>query len=50
GWAVKELSWNNKSADVQNLLTKALIECEGGAYTATLKQYQAKAKKSRFTD
>ncbi|GKB67862.1 endoglucanase 5 [Tanacetum coccineum] len=26
GWAVKELSWNNKSADVQNLLTKAMIE------------------------
>ncbi|GJW36109.1 endoglucanase 5 [Tanacetum coccineum] len=43
GWAVKEFSWDNKYAGVQILLTKVLIDGDGGAYTATLKQYQAKA-------
>lgn len=43
GWAVKEFSWDNKYAGVQILLSKVLIDGEGGAYTATLKQYQAKA-------
>ncbi|XP_062090042.1 endoglucanase 5 [Humulus lupulus] len=44
GWAVKEFSWDNKYAGVQILLTKILLEGKvGGAYTSTLKQYQAKA-------
>ncbi|CAI9096960.1 OLC1v1033234C3 [Oldenlandia corymbosa var. corymbosa] len=43
GWAVKEFSWDNKYAGVQILLSKVLFEGRGGAYTATLKQYQAKA-------
>ncbi|XP_024171945.1 endoglucanase 5 [Rosa chinensis] len=43
GWSVKEFSWDNKYAGVQILLTKVLLEGRGGAYTSTLKQYQAKA-------
>ncbi|KAI3728550.1 hypothetical protein L6452_17187 [Arctium lappa] len=43
GWAVKEFSWDNKYAGVQILLSKVLMDGHGGAYTATLKQYQAKA-------
>ncbi|KAJ0631440.1 putative cellulase [Helianthus annuus] len=43
GWAVKEFSWDNKYAGVQILLSKVLMDGYGGAYTATLKQYQAKA-------
>ncbi|XVF44542.1 hypothetical protein PTKIN_Ptkin02bG0132900 [Pterospermum kingtungense] len=43
GWAVKEFSWDNKYAGVQILLSKVLMEQKGGAYTSTLKQYQAKA-------
>ncbi|KVH95794.1 Carbohydrate binding domain CBM49 [Cynara cardunculus var. scolymus] len=43
GWAVKEFSWDNKYAGVQILLSKVLMDGNGGAYTATLKQYQAKA-------
>ncbi|KAH0990775.1 hypothetical protein GBA52_002258 [Prunus armeniaca] len=43
GWAVKEFSWDNKYAGVQILLSKVLLEGKGGAYTSTLKQYQAKA-------
>ncbi|CAN6675247.1 unnamed protein product [Malus baccata var. baccata] len=43
GWAVKEFSWDNKYAGVQILLSKVLLEGRGGAYTSTLKQYQAKA-------
>ncbi|KMT02637.1 hypothetical protein BVRB_9g203180 [Beta vulgaris subsp. vulgaris] len=43
GWAVKEFSWDNKYAGVQILLSKILLEGKGGAYTSTLKQYQAKA-------
>ncbi|XP_071702974.1 endoglucanase 5-like [Rutidosis leptorrhynchoides] len=43
GWAVKEFSWDNKYAGVQILLSKVLIDGDGGAYTATLKQYKAKA-------
>ncbi|KAF2321613.1 hypothetical protein GH714_000638 [Hevea brasiliensis] len=43
GWAVKEFSWDNKYAGLQILLSKILLEGRGGAYTATLKQYQAKA-------
>ncbi|TXG56902.1 hypothetical protein EZV62_018215 [Acer yangbiense] len=43
GWAVKEFSWDNKYAGVQILLSKILMEGKGGAYTSTLKQYQAKA-------
>ncbi|KAL9420292.1 hypothetical protein AB3S75_037966 [Citrus x aurantiifolia] len=43
GWAVKEFSWDNKYAGVQILLSKVLMEGRGGAYTATLKQYKAKA-------
>ncbi|KAD3641938.1 hypothetical protein E3N88_31162 [Mikania micrantha] len=43
GWAVKEFSWDNKYAGVQILLSKVVIDGDGGAYTATLKQYQAKA-------
>ncbi|XP_022155052.1 endoglucanase 5 [Momordica charantia] len=43
GWAMKEFSWDNKYAGVQVLLTKVLLEGRGGAYTTTLKQYQAKA-------
>ncbi|KAK9274534.1 hypothetical protein L1049_021783 [Liquidambar formosana] len=47
GWAVREFSWDNKYAGVQILLSKVLMEGHGGAYTSTLKQYQAKA--SYFT-
>ncbi|CAN4105505.1 unnamed protein product [Withania somnifera] len=43
GWAVREFSWDNKSAGVQILLTKSLLDGAGGSYTPTLKQYQAKA-------
>ncbi|CAA2956950.1 endoglucanase 5 [Olea europaea subsp. europaea] len=43
GWAVREFSWDNKYAGVQILLTKVLLDGAGGAYTSTLKQYQAKA-------
>ncbi|KAL1806818.1 hypothetical protein ACET3Z_029886 [Daucus carota] len=43
GWAVKQFSWDNKYAGVQILLSKVLLEGKGGAYTSTLKQYQAKA-------
>ncbi|KAL2459413.1 Endoglucanase 5 [Forsythia ovata] len=43
GWAVREFSWDNKYAGVQILLTKVLLDGAGGAYTETLKQYQAKA-------
>ncbi|XP_031272427.1 endoglucanase 5 [Pistacia vera] len=43
GWAVKEFSWDNKYAGVQILLSKVLMEGKGGAYTSTLKKYQAKA-------
>ncbi|KAK7264116.1 hypothetical protein RJT34_31720 [Clitoria ternatea] len=43
GWAVKEFSWDNKYAGVQTLLSKVLLEGKAGPYTATLKQYQAKA-------
>ncbi|KAJ8770032.1 hypothetical protein K2173_009779 [Erythroxylum novogranatense] len=43
GWAVKEFSWDTKYAGVQILLSKILLEGRGGAYTSTLKQYQAKA-------
>nr|XP_017217973.1 PREDICTED: endoglucanase 5-like [Daucus carota subsp. sativus] len=43
GWAVKQFSWDNKYAAVQILLSKVLLEGGGGAYTSTLKQYQAKA-------
>ncbi|OAY37446.1 endoglucanase 5 [Manihot esculenta] len=43
GWAVKEFSWDNKYAGVQILLSKILLDGRGGAYTSTLKQYQAKA-------
>ncbi|KAF9678685.1 hypothetical protein SADUNF_Sadunf07G0060700 [Salix dunnii] len=43
GWAVKEFSWDNKYAGVQILLSQILLEGRGGAYTSTLKQYQAKA-------
>ncbi|KAL5759121.1 hypothetical protein ACOSP7_017642 [Xanthoceras sorbifolium] len=44
GWAVKEFSWDNKYAGTQILLSKILMEGKGGgAYTSTLKQYQAKA-------
>ncbi|KAK8482814.1 hypothetical protein V6N11_047045 [Hibiscus sabdariffa] len=43
GLAVKEFSWDNKYAGVQILLSKVLMEKKGGAYTSTLKQYQAKA-------
>ncbi|KAL8105636.1 hypothetical protein AgCh_029439 [Apium graveolens] len=43
GWAVKQFSWDNKYAGVQILLSKVLLEGNGGAYTSTLKQYQAKA-------
>lgn len=43
GWAVKEFSWDNKYAGVQILLSKVLMDGDGGAYTAILKQYQAKA-------
>ncbi|KAG8379042.1 hypothetical protein BUALT_Bualt07G0047000 [Buddleja alternifolia] len=43
GWAVKEFSWDNKYAGVQILLSKVLLDGAGGAYTSTLKQYQAKA-------
>ncbi|GAV61003.1 Glyco_hydro_9 domain-containing protein/CBM49 domain-containing protein [Cephalotus follicularis] len=43
GWAVKEFSWDNKYAGVQILLSKILMEGQGGAHTATLKQYKAKA-------
>ncbi|XP_076919121.1 endoglucanase 5-like [Bidens hawaiensis] len=43
GWAVKEFSWDSKYAGVQILLSKVLMDGDGGAYTATLKQYQAKA-------
>ncbi|GMJ13011.1 glycosyl hydrolase 9C1 [Hibiscus trionum] len=43
GWAVKEFSWDNKYAGVQILLSKVLMEQKDGAYTSTLKQYQAKA-------
>ncbi|KAG5123841.1 hypothetical protein JHK82_030578 [Glycine max] len=44
GWAVKEFSWDNKYAGVQILLSKVLLEGKAGAYSATLKQYQAKAE------
>ncbi|XVF44543.1 hypothetical protein PTKIN_Ptkin02bG0133000 [Pterospermum kingtungense] len=43
GWAIKEFSWDNKYAGVQILLSKVLMEQKSGAYTSTLKQYQAKA-------
>uniref|UniRef100_A0A6N2LHE8 cellulase n=1 Tax=Salix viminalis TaxID=40686 RepID=A0A6N2LHE8_SALVM len=43
GWGVKEFSWDNKYAGVQILLSQILLEGRGGAYTSTLKQYQAKA-------
>ncbi|XP_059446817.1 endoglucanase 5-like [Corylus avellana] len=43
GWSVREFSWDNKYAGVQILLSKVLLEGKGGAYTNTLKQYQAKA-------
>ncbi|MFS7944276.1 putative cellulase [Helianthus anomalus] len=43
GWAMKEFSWDNKYAGVQILLSKVLMDGDGGAYTSTLKQYQAKA-------
>ncbi|XWS54335.1 hypothetical protein CRYUN_Cryun10bG0081100 [Craigia yunnanensis] len=43
GWAVKEFSWDKKYAGVQILLSKVLLAQKGGAYTSTLKQYQAKA-------
>ncbi|KAF5749878.1 putative endo-1 4-beta-glucanase [Tripterygium wilfordii] len=43
GWAVKEFSWDNKYAGLQVLLSKVLMEGDGGAYASTLKQYQAKA-------
>ncbi|KAF9624034.1 hypothetical protein IFM89_007732 [Coptis chinensis] len=43
GWAVREFSWENKYAGVQILLAKVLMEGNGGPYTSTLKQYQAKA-------
>nr|KAJ0218361.1 hypothetical protein LSAT_V11C300115080 [Lactuca sativa] len=43
GWATKEFSWDNKYAGVQILLSKVLLDGHGGAYTATLKQYKAKA-------
>ncbi|KAL5537642.1 hypothetical protein UlMin_044314 [Ulmus minor] len=43
GWAMKEFSWDNKYAGVQILLSKILLEGHGGAYSSTLKQYQAKA-------
>ncbi|KAJ6365888.1 hypothetical protein OIU77_002451 [Salix suchowensis] len=43
GWGVKEFSWDNKYAGVQILLSQILLEGRAGAYTSTLKQYQAKA-------
>ncbi|KAL8254196.1 hypothetical protein R6Q59_032417 [Mikania micrantha] len=43
GWSVKEFSWDNKYAGVQILLSKVLMDGDDGSYTATLKQYQAKA-------
>ncbi|KAL8100565.1 endoglucanase 5-like [Apium graveolens] len=43
GWAVQQFSWDNKYGAVQILLSKVLLEGGGGAYTSTLKQYQAKA-------
>ncbi|XP_052205112.1 endoglucanase 5 [Diospyros lotus] len=43
GWAVREFSWDNKYAGVQILLSKVLMEGSGGAHTAILKQFQAKA-------
>ncbi|KAL5721472.1 cellulase [Ranunculus cassubicifolius] len=44
GISVGEFSWENKYAGVQVLLAKVLMEGHGGPYTATLKQYQAKAE------
>ncbi|OAY69872.1 Endoglucanase 13, partial [Ananas comosus] len=46
GWAVTEFSWDNKYAGVQVLLTKVLLQGGSGAYSDTLKLYQAKASSS----
>ncbi|XAR53221.1 Cellulase, partial [Bertholletia excelsa] len=43
GWAVREFSWDNKYAGLQILLSKVLMDGEGGEYTSVLKQYKAKA-------
>ncbi|KAJ8429019.1 hypothetical protein Cgig2_014998 [Carnegiea gigantea] len=43
GWAAREFSWDNKYAGVQILLSKVLLDGNGGQYTSTLKQYKAKA-------
>jgi endoglucanase len=44
GWAVTEFSWDNKYAGVQILLSKILLHGNGGGYSDTLKQYQAKGE------
>nr|CAD1821123.1 unnamed protein product [Ananas comosus var. bracteatus] len=44
GWAVTEFSWDNKYAGVQVLLTKVLLQGGSGAYSDTLKLYQAKGE------
>ncbi|KAF3777350.1 Endoglucanase 5 [Nymphaea thermarum] len=41
--AVTEFSWDNKYAGLQILLSKVLMEGQGGSYVPTLKQYQDKA-------
>ncbi|KAL0918412.1 hypothetical protein M5K25_010419 [Dendrobium thyrsiflorum] len=43
-WTVKEFSWDNKYAGLQILLAKVLMQGGSESYTATLKQYQAKAE------
>ncbi|KAK1261577.1 Endoglucanase 5 [Acorus gramineus] len=44
GWAVREFSWDNKYAGLQVLLSKVLMEGGDETYSATLKQYKAKAE------
>ncbi|KAK1321674.1 Endoglucanase 5 [Acorus calamus] len=44
GWAVREFSWDNKYAGLQVLLSKVLMEGGNETYSATLKQYKAKAE------
>ncbi|KAI4303638.1 hypothetical protein MLD38_039243 [Melastoma candidum] len=44
GWSMSEFGWDVKYAGVQTLVSKFLMQREGGHYTSVFEQYQQKAE------